>query len=109
MARRPHLTLCLLAAARALTTPPASRLGNPERAALGGVGVSWVALGARTFDAANARDAVGALGVATATFEDNIREPAAGFLELTSPLFVLQGVLLLALSANVFEPTPGVM
>ena len=52
MARRPHLTLCLLAAARALTTPPASRLGTPERAALGGVGAAWVALGARTFDAA---------------------------------------------------------
>ena len=61
MARRPHLTLCLLAAASALTTPPASRLGTPERAALGGVGVSWIALGARTFDAANAREAVGAL------------------------------------------------
>ena len=97
-----HLTLCILGAARALTTPPASRLSPPERAALGGVGAGWIALGARTFDAANARDAVGALGVATATFEDNIREPAAGFLELTSPLFVLQGVLLLALSANVF-------
>ena len=103
MARRACIKLSLLAAARALTTPPASRLGPPERAALGGVGAAWVALGARTFDAANARDAVGALGVATATFEDNIREPAAGFLELTSPLFVLQGVLLLALAANVFE------
>ena len=103
MARRARITLCLLAAARALTTPPASRLGTPERAALGGVGAGWIALGARTFDAANARDAVGALGVATATFEDNIREPAAGFLELTSPLFVLQGVLLLALAANVFD------
>ena len=103
MAKRACITLYLFAAARALTTPPASRLKTPERAALGGVGVSWIALGARTFDAANARDAVGALGVATATFEDNIREPAAGFLELTSPLFVLQGVLLLALSANVFE------
>ena len=103
MARRAHLSLCMLAAARALTTPPASRLGPPERAALGGVGAAWVALGARTFDAAASREAVGALGVATATFEDNIREPAAGFLELTSPLFVLQGVLLLALAANVFE------
>ena len=102
MARRPQLTLCILAAANALTTPTTSRLGTPERAALGGVGVSWVALGARTFDAAASREAVGALGVATATFEDNIREPAAGFLELTSPLFVLQGVLLLALAANVF-------
>ena len=49
MARRAHLSLCMLAAARALTTPPASRLGPPERAALGGVGVAWVALGARTF------------------------------------------------------------
>ena len=56
MARRPHLTLCMLAAARALTTPPASRLKTPERAALGGVGAGWIALGARTFDAANARD-----------------------------------------------------
>jgi len=102
MASKAHLTLCLLAAASALTTPPASRLSSPERAALGGVGVSWIALGARTFDASNARQAVGALGVATATFEDNIREPAAGFLELTSPLFVLQGVLLLALAADVF-------
>ncbi|CAH0378794.1 unnamed protein product [Pelagomonas calceolata] len=96
------IALAAQEAAHALTTPPASRLGTPERAALGGVGAAWVALGARTFDAANAREAVGALGVATATFEDNIREPAAGFLELTSPLFVLQGVLLLALSANVF-------
>ena len=103
MERRACITLCILAAARGLTTPPASRLKTPERAALGGVGAGWIALGARTFDAANARDAVGALGVATATFEDNIREPAAGFLELTSPLFVLQGVLLLALAANVFD------
>lgn len=105
MAMRARITLCLLAGAgaHALTTPPASRLSPPECAPLGGVGAAWVALGARTFDAANARDAVGALGVAIATFEDNIREPAAGFLELTSSLFVLQGVLLLALAANVFE------
>lgn len=91
---------------RSAPTPQSSRLSPPERAAVGAVGASWVALGARTFDAAASREAVGALGVATATFEDNIREPAAGFLELASPLFVLQGVLLLALAANVFEESP---
>ena len=40
----------------------------------------------------------------SATLEDRFREPAAGFLELTSPVFVLQGVLLAALAAELFAP-----
>ena len=83
--------------------PPLAAPSRPERVALGATGVAWAAVGAKAFDVETSRRLVGALGVATATFEDNIREPAAGFLELTSPLFVLEGALLLALAGGVFD------
>lgn len=37
-------------------------------------------------------------GLATDTYQDNLREPAAGFLEITSALFPLEGALLLFLA-----------
>jgi hypothetical protein len=37
-------------------------------------------------------------GLATDTFQDNLREPAAGFLEITSSLFPLEGAMLLFLA-----------
>ena len=40
-------------------------------------------------------------GLSTTTFEDNVREPAAGFLALYSPLGVLEGCLCLALAGAV--------
>ena len=40
-------------------------------------------------------------GLSTVTFEDNLREPAAGFLALTSPLGLLEGVLCLSLAGAV--------
>ncbi|KAH8061866.1 hypothetical protein JL722_3823 [Aureococcus anophagefferens] len=92
---------------RAPLPPPPAASPMPVRVATGATGAAWVALGARTFDVESSRQLVGALGVATATFEDNIREPAAGFLELTSPVFVLEGALLVALAANVFEARPA--
>ena len=92
---------------RAPLPPPPAASPMPVRVATGATGAAWVALGARTFDVESSRQLVGAPGVATATFEDNIREPAAGFLELTSPVFVLEGVLLIALAANVFEARPA--
>ena len=92
---------------RAPLPPPPAASTMPVRVATGATGAAWVALGARTFDVESSRQLVGALGVATATFEDNIREPAAGFLELTSPVFVLEGALLVALAANVFEARPA--
>ena len=39
-------------------------------------------------------------GLATETFQDNLREPAAGFLEITSALFPLEGALLLFLAST---------
>ncbi|KAH8043558.1 hypothetical protein JL722_15149 [Aureococcus anophagefferens] len=90
---------------RAPLPPPPAASPMPVRVATGATGAAWVALGARTFDVESSRQLVGALGVATATFEDNIREPAAGFLELTSPVFVL-GALLVA-RGNVFEARPA--
>lgn len=40
------------------------------------------------------------LGLDTSTFEANVREPAAGFLEITSALFPLEAALLLGLAAG---------
>ena len=90
-------------AADALTTPPASRLGLPNARRSAASGAAWIALGARTFDAARraTRWARSASRPPRSRTTSASRPP--GFLELTSPLFVLQGVLLLALSANVFE------
>ena len=42
----------------------------------------------------------GCFGIAQATFEDNIREPASGFLELFAPLIGLQAILLFGLTAR---------
>ena len=39
-------------------------------------------------------------GLDTTTFESNLREPAAGFIEITSPLFTLESGLLLALASS---------
>ncbi|KAK7239279.1 hypothetical protein SO694_00025263 [Aureococcus anophagefferens] len=94
---------------RAPLPPPPAASPMPVRVATGATGAAWVALGARTFDVESSRQLVGALGVATATFEDNIREPAAGFLELTSPVFGVVGpaVDLLFLTAAVAVKAVG--
>ena len=42
-------------------------------------------------------------GLPSTTFEDNLREPAAGFLALYSPLGVLEGCLCLALAKPLFS------
>lgn len=44
-------------------------------------------------------------GLDTTTFEQNLREPAGGFLEITSPLWLLQAGLLIALSSSSLQLT----
>lgn len=59
----------------------------------------WTAAGVAAFSGPSARAIVLDLfGLPTTTFEDNLREPAAGLLELFSPLLPLEAMLLLALA-----------
>ena len=59
----------------------------------------WSAVGISAFSGPSARSIVSdCFGLQATTFEDNIREPAAGLLELFAPLLPLEGFLLLALA-----------
>lgn len=81
--------------------PPAPPPMAPaEQALLRVCAGAWVA--ATPFALTNARPFVqDVFGLATSTFEDNLREPAAGLLEITSPLFPLEAALLFALAGAV--------
>lgn len=75
-----------------------------EAAALRASAASWIALTVACLT--NSRPVVNdVFGLATATFEDNVREPAAGFLEITSALFPLEAALLLGLAATAATAT----
>ncbi|KAJ1451856.1 hypothetical protein M885DRAFT_528740 [Pelagophyceae sp. CCMP2097] len=89
--------------------PPATPPTNSEAPMLAATGLTWAAVGGLVSFSGGENSkwfVTAAFGLATATFEDTIREPASGFLELTAPLFILEGVLLLALSRKlpVFSP-----
>ena len=62
-------------------------------------GVAWVALGVAALAGGPASSFLElAFGFTTSSLEESLRNPAHGFLELTGPLLVLEGAILLALS-----------
>ena len=66
--------------------------------------MGWTGVGVSCYSGPSARAIVAdCFGLATVTFEDNIREPAAGLLELVAPLFPLEAVLLVALASSAFS------
>jgi len=106
--------LCALATSRAALfgapalrkqptpTPVVPAVGGAEAVALRACAAGWTGLGVAAFSGPSSRAIVDdCFGLATATFEDNLREPAAGLLELTSPLFPLEAVLLVALASTI--------
>jgi hypothetical protein len=79
---------------------PAADNHLPPAPLLYGCALGWAALTPPCL--LNARPVVqGFFGLPTGTFEDNLREPAAGLLEITSPLFPLEASLLVALASSV--------
>ena len=72
-----------------------------EAAALRGCSAGWAGLAVACYSGPSARQIVqDCFGLATVTFEDNIREPAAGLLELVSPIFLLESILLVGLASG---------
>jgi hypothetical protein len=103
------LLLGIARSASALRAPllrppkPASGPDAPtglEAAALRLCAAGWAGVGVACYSGPSSRAIVeDCFGLATVTFEDAIREPAAGLLELVSPLLPLEGVLLLGLAS----------
>ena len=83
-------------------TPP-TPTGALEANALRVCAAGWAAIETAQYldpEAGSRGIVTSVFGLAQATFEDNIREPAAGFLSLTAPLVGLQAVLLLCLASS---------
>ena len=93
---------------RAPASPPAPTGVPADALALGTCAAGWAALCTQTLGVDRARSAVGgALGLAQRTFEDCVREPAGGFLDLTSVLSLLDIALLVILAASLGpQPRP---
>ena len=105
MQHRYHLAVALLLApgsalrAPAFAPPPPLPSASWESPVLKAVGAAYA-----TYPIAivNSRSMISnVFGLETETFEQNLREPAAGFLALYSPLGVLEGALCFALAGAV--------
>ena len=73
--------------------PPPPPVAPAEQAALRAAAGAWLA--STPFALSSARGIVtDVFGLPTSTFEDNLREPAAGLLEITAPLFPLEATTL---------------
>ena len=79
------------------TKPTPPPLNSFETGLLKTCGTGWLALTPMALLSSKAIT-TDIFGLATDTFEANLREPAAGFLEITSALFPLEGALLFALA-----------
>ena len=87
--------------------PPASSLApsTVEVTALRACAIGWAATAAYAYDTERARDIVtSCFLLPTNTFEELLREPAAGLLETFVPLVGLEAVLLLGLSSSAAVP-----
>ena len=79
--------------------PPPPPVAPAEQAALRAAAGAWLA--STPFALSSARGIVtDVFGLPTSTFEDNLREPAAGLLEITAPLFPLEATTLSLLNWN---------
>jgi len=74
--------------------PPAAEAGLQIACA-----ASWLALTVPSLTSAGPI-VQSSFGIAQETFEQKLREPACGFLEITSPIFILEAALLLALARS---------
>ena len=105
------LTLCAISTATALklptlraqprqSMPPPEPEPSPTEAnALRATAALWLALVPPSYT--NPQPIIETVfGLPSTSFEDRLKEPAGGFLEITSPLFVLEAGLLFALAGS---------
>jgi hypothetical protein len=86
---------------RSQPLPEEPQPSKVERVALRTCALGWAALSAYAYDPERSRILMTTcFALPTATFEDNVREPAAGLLETTAPLGSLEAVLLLGLASS---------